>query len=279
MNFVFHALLVLQIIGGDVTHTVRPGDSLTRIGAYYGVEVRVIAKENGIKPSDPLRPGQTLQIDNRHIAPENRGLRILVNIPQRMMFLYEDSGVRGYPIAAGKPTWRTPIGPFTILTMEQKPVWHVPVSIQEEMRAAGKPVLKHVPPSPANPLGKYWLGTSLSGIGIHGTNAPASIFSLQTHGCIRLHPDNIEDLFNRISVGTTGETVYEPVLLAQTSDGVYLEVHSDVYGKVQDSVKIVHDLARQIGVENLLDWTAVTEIVKKHDGIARRVLLASGILT
>src|SRR5207244_4257585 len=58
----------------------------------------------------------------------------------------------------------------------------------------GKPVLTHVPPSPANPLGKYWLGLSIPGVGIHGTNAPSSIYNLQTHGCIRLHPDDIEKL-------------------------------------------------------------------------------------
>jgi hypothetical protein len=75
-----------------------------------------------------------------------------------MLFLYEGSGVRGYPIAAGKPTWRTPIGAFHILTMEEDPVWDVPESIQEEMRAAGKPVLTRVPPSPSNPLGQILVG-------------------------------------------------------------------------------------------------------------------------
>jgi LysM repeat protein len=104
VNFILHALLLLQLVGGEFTYTVRGGDSLTSIGAYYGVEARVIAETNGLNASARLQPDQILQIDNRHIVPRPQGTDLLVNIPQRMLFLYEGSSVRGYPIAAGKRT-------------------------------------------------------------------------------------------------------------------------------------------------------------------------------
>ena len=273
MNGVFIILLALQMVGGEFTYTVVSGDSLTSVGARYGVEVRALAEMNGLGPSAKLKPGQTLQVDNRHIAPAARGTDILINIPQRMLFLYEENSVRGYPIAAGKRTWKTPLGKFTIMTLEEDPVWDVPPSIQAEMRAQGKPVLTKVPPSPANPLGRYWIGTSLPGIGIHGTNAPSSIFSLQTHGCIRLHPDNIEELFGRVQVGATGQTIYEPVLLTGTADGVFLEVHPDTYKTGSDPLVAVRELARLTGLEDVLNWSAVNETIKKRDGMARRVSL------
>ena len=52
-----------------------------------------------------------------------------------------------------------------------------------------------MPPGPDNPLGKHWLGLSIHGYGIHGTIAPSSIYQFRTHGCIRLHPDDIAELF------------------------------------------------------------------------------------
>jgi hypothetical protein len=36
----------------------------------------------------------------------------------------------------------------------------VPLSIQEEMRSQGRPVITQMPPGPTNPLGEFWLALS-----------------------------------------------------------------------------------------------------------------------
>ena len=100
----------------------------------------------------------------------------------------------------------------------------MPESIQEEMRQAGKEVLNRVPPGPDNPLGKYWIGLSLGSIGIHGTIAPSSVYHFQSHGCVRLHPDDIESLYTESAVGKRGRFVYFPVLVAYVQERLYLEV-------------------------------------------------------
>ncbi len=82
-------------------------------------------------------------------------------------------------MAVGRADWQTPLGDFTIVIKEEDPTWDVPLSIQQEMRRAGKRVVKSVPPGPANPLGRFWLGLSLDSVGIHGTIAPLSIYSLR----------------------------------------------------------------------------------------------------
>jgi L,D-transpeptidase ErfK/SrfK len=176
-----------------------------------------------------------------------------------------------YPIAAGKPNWRTPLGEFEIMSKEEDPTWDVPPSIQEEMRRAGKPVLTRVPPSPENPLGEYWIGLSLPGIGIHGTNAPSSIYKLVTHGCIRLHPEDVRSLFAEIDLGTRGRVIYEPVLAAKVGDSVYLEVHPDNYKKGPDSFRTVLDIAGTGGFLEMLDLALVKEVIHRRDGIARDV--------
>jgi L,D-transpeptidase ErfK/SrfK len=145
-----------QLSGGTFLHTVEPGESLTTIGARFGVDVRVLAAANGLKTDARVQQGQSLQIDNRHIVPDSGGAEIVINIPQRMLFHFNAGEAScSFPVAAGKPSWRTPVGEFEVILMEEDPTWDVPPSIQEEMRRSGKPVLTHVPPSPENPLGKH----------------------------------------------------------------------------------------------------------------------------
>jgi hypothetical protein len=49
-------------------YIVMPGDTLVRIGARKGVEQQTLAAMNGLKLKSPLKPGQVLKIDNRHIV-------------------------------------------------------------------------------------------------------------------------------------------------------------------------------------------------------------------
>jgi L,D-transpeptidase ErfK/SrfK len=264
--------LMLQLWGGLFNHVVHPGDSLTSIGARFGVDLRVLAEANGLKTTDKLNPGNILIIESLHIAPAAKNVDIVVNVPQRMLFFFEaERLVRAYPITAGRSSWRTPLGEFGILTLEVDPTWDVPPSIQEEMRRAGKPVLTHVPPSPQNPLGKYWIGLSLPGVGIHGTNLPISIYTLTSHGCIRLHPDDIADLFGKVDFETRGRVIYEPVLLGDRDGTVFLEVHPDAYKRVPDTMTAVRELGRSMQYLDKLDWTRVKEVVSKREGVARDV--------
>jgi len=273
MNALIPAVLLLaQIVGGEFTYAVQPGDSLTSISARFGVDLHVLAEGNGLKASDRLQASRALKIDNRHIVPVVEDSDLVINIPQRMLFHFDHGQIAcACPIAAGSPGWRTPVGTFEIMLKEEKPTWDVPASIQEEMRRSGKAVLTHVPPSPENPLGEYWIGLNLPGIGIHGTSAPTSIYKLATHGCIRLHPEDIRDLFSKVEVGMRGRVIYETVLVVRTEDSIFLEVHPDAYQKEPDPLRRVLDIAQSEGFLGMLDLPLVREVIRKHDGIARDV--------
>ena len=220
------------LVGTVGIRTVAPGETLAAIAARAGLPAATLAADNGLSPTARLRPGQRLHVDNRHVVPSVAGSGIVINVPQRMLFLFEaGEAVAAYPVAAGSPGWKTPLGMFEISAMEMDPTWDVPVSIQEEMRRQGKRVLTRVRPGPSNPLGDRWMAVGTTGIGIHGTNAPTSIYSLSTHGCVRLHPDDVRDLFGRVTVGTAVRIMYEPVLTASDEDGrSWVEVHPDAYG-------------------------------------------------
>ena len=283
------------LVGEPFQYTVQPGNSLTRIGARFGIEPGVLARANGLKYDALLRPGQVLQIDNRHIIPERLEEGILINLPQRMLYYFQAGDrVAHYPVGLGRPDWPTPAGRFKVIDLQENKTWLVPKSIQEEMRREDEVVLTRVPPGPENPLGKHWMGLSIPGIGIHGTIAPASIYHFQSHGCIRLHPDDIAALFPQVTKDQPGKIIYAPVLLARLADGrIFIEVHRDIYKKgiathrdalvLRESeargsgcrecppIKSVEHAAKAQGLVDMIDWRKVKDVIRLKEGLAREV--------
>ena len=262
------------LAGGITTHVVAPGDTLFALAARLGVDVDTLAADNGLDRRRVLTIGQRLAVDNRHIvATHAAGTDILVNLPQRMLFFF-DGGVVGLPVAVGRRTWPTPISDFRVVTRETEPTWDVPASIRAEARQRGRSLPASVPPGPTNPLGRFWIGLSGGAIGLHGTNAPSSIYGAVTHGCVRLHPDDIAWLFPRVQVGMPVRTVYEPVLLAEVGGQVFLEVHPDVYERAPTSLAAVRARAADRRLADRIDWTRAARVVALHHGIARDVTAA-----
>jgi len=256
-----------RVVGDEFTYAMQPGDSLARVGARFGVDPPVLAGQNGVSITAVIPVGRVLKIDNRHIVPAIPEDGILINVPQRLLFYFEAGNVVAwYPVGLGRADWPTPRGSFFIATKEEQPVWDVPRSIQEEMRREGKKVETRVPPGPRNPLGSYWMGLTASSCGIHGTTAPTSVYRFQTHGCIRLHPDDVADLFPRVSIGTPVELIYRPVLLARSEDGsLWLESHPDVYREGADPLEFLDpEMA-------IVDRALAREVIRKSEGIATRI--------
>ncbi|KAA6458379.1 L,D-transpeptidase [Acidobacteria bacterium AB60] len=128
-------------------------------------------------------------------SPTNRVL--VVSIQDRKLALVEDGQVRKiYNVAVGKPATPSPVGTFKIVRRVANPVY------QHEG--------KTVQPGPANPVGTRWMGLSIPGYGIHGTNVPNSIGKATSHGCIRLGRADLEELYALVSVGDTVELIAQP---------------------------------------------------------------------
>jgi lipoprotein-anchoring transpeptidase ErfK/SrfK len=129
-------------------------------------------------------------------AEETR--RIVVSIPDRKLVLLEgDRIVKVYDVAVGKPSTPSPHGEFKIISHVSNPTWYGPEQT--------------VAPGPENPIGTRWLGLSVKGYGIHGTNAPGSIGKAASHGCIRMRNRDVEELFAMVGVGVTVELLAEQV--------------------------------------------------------------------
>lgn len=262
-----------DLILEDIEYRTVRGDYGMIISGKLGMDWSHIARENSINPEAPLTSGRTLRVKFIRIVPEAVENGIIINIPDRTLYRFEGGKLKDYFfIAAGKPTWQTPLGDFVIKAKAKDPTWYVPVSIQKEMEAEGREVLIEVPPGFENPLGKYWLQLSIRGVGLHGTNAPQSIYKFRSHGCMRLRPEVAEFLYKDLAVGTPGRIIYKPVKMARAPDGrILLEVYRDFYKKGVNYQDEVMRMVKELGAANSVDWPRIEEAITKKDGIARDV--------
>jgi lipoprotein-anchoring transpeptidase ErfK/SrfK len=105
--------------------------------------------------------------------------------------------VQTYTVAVGDPTYPTPTGRFTVQSMQIDPDWNVPNSTW-----AGDLAGKTIPGgSKDNPLVARWIGFDGS-VGFHGTRELDSLGTAASHGCVRMDPKDVKDLYTRVQIGT-----------------------------------------------------------------------------
>jgi lipoprotein-anchoring transpeptidase ErfK/SrfK len=122
---------------------------------------------------------------------------IVVHGGSNVLDFYENGALsKSYPVATGQPAYPTPMGQYFVIGKEVNPVWINPHSSW----SVGMP--EYVPAGPDNPLGTRAMQLDADGIYIHGTPEDDSIGSHASHGCIRMHMSDAEDLFTRVRVGT-----------------------------------------------------------------------------
>lgn len=270
-----------RIVGTKGVYTVVKADTIRLVAAKLGVTQQHLRSVNGLDAKAYLKIGQKLAYNNRKIIPQKMRDGIVVNIPDRTLYYFQQGAlITSLPVALGSSTknekyvWQTPVGKFKVTAKVKDPVWTVPPSIQTEMEEKGKDVITSVPPGPENPLGKYAIKTSIPGILIHSTTKPASIYSFSSHGCIRVSPDHMEGFFPRIKVNTRGEIIYKPVKLAVADNGrVYLEVHPDVYNRNSNLVAEARQLVEKQQLSELVDWDKLQSVVKQKRGVAEDISL------
>ncbi|GAK13550.1 L,D-transpeptidase family protein [Geomicrobium sp. JCM 19039] len=156
-------------------HTVQEGETLPSIAADYRVSLTQLLQQNaGVNPTQ-LQAGQTIRIPG---LPDPRTIpyTIRVSIHNHTLTLLQNGApIRVYPIAVGRMVTMTPVGSFVIVNRQ---------------------------PNPGGPFGTMWLSLSKLHYGIHGTNDPASIGHSVSHGCIRMHNADVNELASIVPNGT-----------------------------------------------------------------------------
>lgn len=250
------------VIGEANVHTVREGESFYDIARDYELGVNELV--DMYRDLDPWLPppGLVLTIPSVWIVPFGYSTGIVINIPElRLYYFHQEARVATFPIGIGMREWVTPVGTFEARRKRVCPTWHVPRSLRKKYGA------RRIAPGPDNPLGKYWIGLGRSAYGIHGTNLPAAIGRMATHGCIRTYPEHMRMLFPHVPTGTRVVIIYEPVKIAALGSTVYMEVHEDIYHEIDDLQAHGLRLLEDRGLIDAVDMNAVREALESRSGM------------
>lgn len=189
----------------------RPSDAAIEIGDDGGLRFRRdragVALKAGAaerRLADAIEVGvDTVRFSTRRIrskvTPATLGPTIVVRVDTNTLELYDGFRVVGtWDVATAKPGWVTPVGEWTLYRKAENPTWYNPA-----LDSWGASLPAVVPGGPGNPMGTRALYITAPGlIRIHGTSAPESIGRYASHGCIRMHNEQIEHLYDLVPVGT-----------------------------------------------------------------------------
>jgi len=263
------------VIGSPRTYVVQPKDTLLDLARYFDLGYNeIIGAYPDIDPWLP-HPGDELSIPTFWVLPKSGNQGVVVNIPEMRLYYYpplaEKTRTRlviTLPVGLGREDWPTPRVKFKIRGKTPNPVWVIPESIKKErIQDKGWTEDKIPAGSPDNPMGNYRIDLTLPLYAIHGTNNPWAVGRLVTHGCIRLYPEDIEQLFDVIRIGSPGEFVYEPVKIGVLYGKVYVEVHEDIYKLVPDLWEEAQRVVRESGWGDMIDQTLLTKALMEKSGV------------
>ena len=252
------------VIGALRKHTIKPEETLLDVARVYGLgfhEIEILYPE--IDPWIP-KAGTRLTIPTLWVLPPTKHQGIVVNIPELRLYRFfpKTKTVKTYPVGIGDLETVTPLGTYRVARRDVNPEWKVPPDRQE--RYGGYEIM---PPGADNPLGKYWIGLSNRKYGIHGTNNAWSIGRAVSGGCIRLYPEHISQLYKEVPVGTYVEIIYEPVKFGFWKQQIYIEVHPDLYGKIDDLEAHAMMLLDQRGLRDHVSIENVKKALEKKNGL------------
>lgn len=272
-----------DVVGEMQTTTVRDGESLGDIGRRFDVGVYEMIEANpNLDPWDPT-VGAIVVVPTQFILPNVPRVGLVLNLAEMRLYYFDSAKgeVTTHPLGIGMKRCPTPLGTTTVINKRKDPPWNPPDSIRKEHIAKNDPLPAFIPGGvPENPMGRYvlYLGTGLGSNGayrIHGTNAPAGIGVRGTHGCMRLLPEDIENLFYRVPVGTPVHIMHEPFKIGWLNGHLYLEAHepcSEAKFVGSNSLLRLEKLIKSaIAGSHMINWASATMGAKAANGYPVRI--------
>ncbi len=248
------------------------GDKATLTRIFYSSEEETlldIARDFNVGQNEILRTnpgvdrwmpgdGTKISIPHSRLLPDTAHQGLVLNLPEFRLYYYPKPAkdqikqVITHPISVGRVGWNTPLGKTSIISKIKDPVWRPPPSIRKEYADNGEILPAIFPAGPDNPFGLFALGLNIPGYFIHGTNKPYGVGMRVSHGCVRMYPEDIKEIFSKVKVGTQVTIVNQAIKVGWSDNELYIEVYPELEG-------------RELGFEKRLD-TAMTLIEKVNNG-------------
>jgi L,D-transpeptidase ErfK/SrfK len=280
-----------DLIGDYAEVRATHDDTLIDIARSQSLGYEEIVNAN--PGADPWLPGEgtLVRLPLRRILPDVPREGIVVNLPEHRLYYFpatkpgEPRLVVTYPVSIGKMDWSTPLGLTKIEKKIKDPAWYPPESVRQEHAAHGDILPKMIPPGPDNPMGLFAMRLAIPGGSylIHGTNKPAGVGMQVTHGCMRLYPEHIEELFKMVPVDTPVRLVNQPQKVGWSEGKLYVEVHPPLEATnssvvAPDRTALARLVANAVRVRPAgpVTWERTESAFEKAEGIPVAVADAAG---
>lgn len=268
-----------DIVGETSTVIAKKSDTLLDIGREHGIGYEEMRRANPDVNVWYPGEGTELVIPSRFILPPGPREDIVVNVAEMRIYFFpkpkdgETPHVETYPVSVGRMDWKTPLGTTSITQMIKNPAWYPPQSIIKEHAEDGRGHLPNVvPPGPDNPLGSRKMRLNIPGYLIHGTNRPDGIGMRVTHGCIRMLPEDVEALFDKVNVGTKVRLINEPFKLGWSNGTLYVQAYPYLDEDDGTTVERITNALAQVdeaveGLDYPVDYARLRDVVEVPGGL------------
>ncbi len=258
-------------------------DTLTDIARRFNIGYEEITRAN--PKLDPWLPGEGAEVivPSQFILPDAPRTGLIINTAAMRIYYFppakkgERQVVFTHPIGIGKVGWRTPEGVTKVVRRQKDPTWRVPVSVRKEHHENGEELEPVIGPGPENPLGKYAFYLQWPSYLIHGTNKPAGVGLRSSHGCIRLYPEDIEQFFSMVPLGTQVRVVNQPFVFGWRDGQLYMQPYDVLEDDSRDWAKaqkrlLTKSLAARLQQQvqqhhEQVDWNLVSSLARSPHGV------------
>lgn len=279
----------IDIFGQIRTTQASSAETLLDIARQYDIgQIEILLANPNVDRWLP-EDGAIVILPSRYIIPQGERKGLLLNLPEMRIYYFpepqkgEKPVIITHPVGIGRMDWITPLGVSKIVEKKKDPTWIPPKSLQMDRIANGEqPYPSIVPPGPTNPLGRHAMRLSISSGSylIHGTIKPFGVGMRVSAGCIRMYPEDIEALFDKVPIGTQVQIVNQPIKLGWLLDSLFIEIHpaleedQEKYSNYQQMViSAINDfLAANSSKRNLpadfeIDQEALKQAIMEKSGI------------
>ncbi len=280
-----------DLVGENAVVTTTVEDTLVDVAARHLLGYNMLRAAN--PEVDAWLPGEGVEVvlPMRSILPAGPRAGIVVNVPEMRLYYYgagaggEQNDVTVYPVSVGRGDWATPLIETRVTSRVKDPDWYPPKSIRAEHAARGDFLPAKVPAGPDNPLGQYLLVLGIPSYFIHGTNKKFGIGMQVTHGCIRMYPQDVEELARKTPISTPVTIINQPIKTGWDNGQLYVEVHQPLERAGQPEVNSRSAVIKALVAatrgfpETEIDWELVNEVAAAASGIPVRVGLLPPAVT
>lgn len=217
--------------------------------------------------------GTEVVIPAQYILPPAPREGVVVNLSELRLYYYpadKPGIVETYPVSVGREEFATPVGITRTTVKVKDPAWAPPSSMRREAAERGEPAPAVVPPGPNNPLGEHAILLAMPSYLIHGTNRPDGVGMRVSRGCIRMYPEDIKSLYERLPSGTQVNLMDAPFKAGWAADGtLFVQSFPQLEENVGDFEPLLNALERvtELTEDNIeIDPEQIERAVEAPDG-------------